>query len=277
MKANHAFLQWVAVPSLNFHSAQNVKLFVCSRALKSSVNTLPALLERAGRRNTIAANHSYYAIGFCMRVGRNCKPYLVLPLYPSLSPSFWCVCAWVLCHWFCVCSACVGSIAFTKSRTEKIDRGYRFKTCNSSALDKSISDTNTITSRNTFLGFLYFTLDEIYDVICVCMYVCSHVWSREGEVLGSTFERRGELTVQDWTIFIYNSWKIGLSLMTFLSIETCRLLPPFPLKVTNLRTEAAVLFFGGQSAMSTHMLYSRWILSFIPTWIFQSCPKINWK
>lgn len=110
-----------------------------------------------------------------------------------------CVCMSVVLLIFCV-PVCVGSVACATSRTEKIDRGYRFKTCNSSALDKSISDINTITSSYTFLGFLCFTPDEIFDVICVCVSMCG---AARGAV-GSPFESRGGLTVQDWTIFIYN-------------------------------------------------------------------------
>ncbi|KAM3595485.1 uncharacterized protein V6R79_024263 [Siganus canaliculatus] len=55
----------------------------------------------------------------------------------------------------------------SKSRTGKIDTGYRSKKCYSSALDKSISDTNTISCSHTILGLLCFTLDEISDVISV--------------------------------------------------------------------------------------------------------------
>lgn len=101
-------------------------------------------------------------------------------------------------------SECVRSVAFAESRAEKIDRGYRFKTCNSSALDKSISDTNTSSSSYTFLGFLCFTPDEIYDVISECVSMCGAMKGVVAEVVGSPFESRGGLTVWDWTIFIYN-------------------------------------------------------------------------
>lgn len=36
------------------------------------------------------------------------------------------------------------------------------------------------------------------------LYVCIHVWKQGGRAMGSPFESRGGLTVQDWTIFIYN-------------------------------------------------------------------------
>lgn len=91
VSANHALLRWVAVVlctnfhSFNFHSAQNVKLFVCFRALKSSANMLPALFgawSRAGGGG-VQHYHSYYTICCCM-VGRNYKPYVVLSLHPFL-------------------------------------------------------------------------------------------------------------------------------------------------------------------------------------------------
>lgn len=159
-----------------------------------------------------------------------------------------CACTSFVLLIFCV-SACIGSVAFAKSRTEKIDRGYRFKTCNSSALDKSISDTNTITSSYTFLGFLCFTSDEIFDVMCVC--VCSHVWSRGAGV--SPFESRGGLTVQDWTIFIYNRAEENRFVPDDIFIDWNMYCPPSHIKWLISGLVVAVLFLGGQGAMSTYV------------------------
>ncbi len=206
-------------------------------------------------------------------VGRNYKPYLVLSLYPFLQPSFWCVC--VHMSFVLLISACIGSVAFAKSRTEKIDRGYRFKTCNSSALDKSISDTNTITSSYTFLGFLCFTPDEIFNV-CVCVYPC--VAHRGAGVVGSPFESRGGLTVLDWTIFIYNRAEENRFVPDDIFIDWNMYCPPSHWKWLISGLVAAVLFLGGQGAMSTqHVGLQMNSFCFIPTWIFQSCPQMNWK
>lgn len=68
-----------------------------------------------------------------------------------------------------------------------------------------------------------------------------------------------------------------MSLMTFLSIETCRLLPPFPLKVTNLRMEAAVLFFRGQSAMYTQHVVFKMNSQFYPYMDFSILPENKLK
>lgn len=130
-----------------------------------------------------------------------------------------CVCMSFVLSILCF-SACVGSVALAKSRTEKIDRGYRFKTCNSSSLDKSISDTTSITSSYTFTWiFVFHPWWNLWCDMCVCVSMCGE---ERGGLWGLHLIAEG-----DWQCGIgqYLSTtelrKIGLSLMTFSSIETC--------------------------------------------------------
>lgn len=77
----------------------------------------------------------------------------------------------------CVSSARRVRCVSQKQRRERLIGGYRLKTCNLSALDKSISDTNTITSRYTLLGFLCVSLlmkslmryVRVYASVSVCV------------------------------------------------------------------------------------------------------------
>lgn len=93
-----------------------------------------------------------------------------------------------------------------------------------------------------FLGCLCFTSDEIFDVICVCVCVCVfeclwecvHSWGRQNGVLGPPFERG--LTVQDWTIFIYNRAEENRFVPDDIFIDWNMYCLPFLLKMTNLRT-----------------------------------------
>lgn len=99
-------------------------------------------------------------MGLC----RYCKPYLPLSLNLFLSLFF----VMHVCMTFCDIDLLHATSLqhFAKSGSKMIDRGYRFETCNSSALDKSISDINTVTSSYTLLGFcLCFTTDEISYVM----------------------------------------------------------------------------------------------------------------
>ena len=171
---------------------------------------------------------------------------------------------------FCV-SACVGSIAFAKSRPEKIDGGYRFTTYNSSEPDKSISDTNSTTGSYTFLGFLCFTPDEIYDVICV--YPCVGAEREGGGVGGSPFGSRGGLTVQDWTIFIYNRAEENRFVPDDIFIDWNMYYPPFYWKWLISGLAVAALFLESRGAVSQpHNM-----LDLIPTWIFQCWSGLSWK
>lgn len=149
-----------------------------------------------------------------------------------------------------------GPVAFTKSRTEKIDRGYRFKTCNSSALDKSISDTNTITSSYTpSLDFcVSLLMKSMMWYVCMCVYPCVE---KGGGVVGPRFESRGGLTVRDWTIFIYNRAEENRFVPDDIFIDWNMYCPPSHWKWLISGLVVAVLFLGGQGAMSTQHVGTR--------------------
>lgn len=107
----------------------------------------------------------------------------------------------------------VGCVASAKRAAEKTDRGYRVGTCNSSSLDKSISDTNSITGSDTFSpGFFVFQpRRNLRCGLCTSVRVCArqgiHVRrgdSAGGDCWGLNLTAEVGLAEPDWTIFIYN-------------------------------------------------------------------------
>lgn len=96
-----------------------------------------------------------------------------LPFSFSILSTFWRLCACVCLCLVCKCRSffvidfgalqrASGPLLRPKLALEKIDRGYRMETRNSSSPDKSISDTNSITGSDTFSpGFFCFTRDGI--------------------------------------------------------------------------------------------------------------------
>lgn len=209
-----------------------------------------------------------------MGLGSYYKPYLALSLYP-----FCCrhsaVCAQVLCYRFSgsfsTRRVCGVFLLLPKARRGKIDRGYRIETCNSSSLDKSISDTNSITGSYTFFprDFLCFTL-------CVSASMCGEEtgW---GGWWGSPFDGRGGLTEQDWTIFIYNRAEENRFVPDDIFIDWNMYGPPAPLPPLTHTYRAKSDYLGtcGGAFCSQEVKLpcprvtsdSRWILCFSPTWI----------
>lgn len=70
-------------------------------------------------------------------------------------------------------------------------------------------------------------------------------------VVGSPFESRGGLTVQDWTIFIYNRAEENRFVPDDIFIDWNMYCPPSHWKWLISGLVVAVLFLGGQGAMST--------------------------
>lgn len=109
-----------------------------------------------------------------------------------------------------------------------------------------------------FLGFFCVSvlMKSLLWYVCVRVWECIHVWSTVsgGGVLGSPFDSSGGLTVQDWTIFIYNRAEENRFVPDDIFIDWNMYYPhpsPSHWKWLISGLVVAVLFLGGQGAMST--------------------------
>ena len=88
--------------------------------------------------------------------------------------------------------------------------------------------------------------------VCVRARVYPCVEQRDGGgAVGSPFDSRGGLTVQDWTIFIYNRAEENRFVPDDIFIDWNMYCPPSHWKWLISGLVVAVLFLGGQGAMST--------------------------
>lgn len=163
-----------------------------------------------------ATDHSYYKLGCYLVGGRNYEPYLTLPLYLFLSASFWCV------RWsFVLLILCVLACEVRRLMEVSISKHVIHQHLSNPYLTQTPSLAGT--PSLIFLPRLCvcYRSDEIYSAICVC--VCG-VGVGVGRSLNLKAER---LTVRiGQCLSTMELRKIGLSLMTFSSIETCTALLP---------------------------------------------------
>lgn len=167
----------------------------------------------------------------------------------------------------CASEFCVIDFVCFGMWAEKIDGGYHFKACNSSAFDKSISDTNPISSRYTFLVSFFFLL-------CVCVRVSVQMKSTVGFLCGGVFVelkwrwggpsiwKQREIDSQDWTMFIYNGAEENRFVPDDIFIDCNMYCPSSHWKWLISGLAVVVLFLGGQGAMFTQRVG---LLCFIPS------------
>lgn len=113
--------------------------------------------------------------------------------------------------------------------------------------------------------------------VCVfeCVWECVHSWGRVKGVLGPPFERG--LTVQDWTMFIYNRAEENRFVPDDIFIDWNMYCPPSCWKWLISGLVVAVLFLGGQGAMSTQHVEFEMDSLFYPDMDFSILPPTDLK
>lgn len=165
-----------------------------------------------------------------------------------MSPFFGCVRAQVLCYWFSVFLRASGPLRLPKAGLRRLIGVIVSK----HVIHQHLTNPYlTQTPSPAATPSLDFCVSPLMKSLMWCVCVCSHVWSRGAGV--SPFESRGGLTVQDWTIFIYNRAEENRFVPDDIFIDWNMYCPPSHIKWLISGLVVAVLFLGGQGAMSTYV------------------------